>query len=52
MADDVDLKEVAARCLGMSGADLANFMNEAAINCARNNKPKLIGPINKDEVIE
>jgi len=31
----VDLDEVAKRCLGMSGADLANIMNEAAIFSAR-----------------
>jgi len=33
--NSVDLDEVAKRCLGMSGADLANIMNEAAIFSAR-----------------
>lgn len=34
---DVDLENVAKRCIGMSGAELANVMNEAAINSARKN---------------
>jgi cell division protease FtsH len=38
LADDVDLNEVSKRCLGMSGADLANIMNEAAILSARKGK--------------
>ena len=39
---DVDLRRVAVRTPGFSGADLANLMNEAAINAARLNK-KIIG---------
>ena len=35
---DVDLRRVAARTPGFSGADLANLMNEAAIAAARHNK--------------
>lgn len=35
MNESVDLDEVAKRCLGMSGADLANVMNESAIFSAR-----------------
>lgn len=35
---EVDLKKVAVRTPGFSGADLANLMNEAAILAARNNK--------------
>ncbi len=35
---DVDLKKVAARTPGFSGADLANLMNEAAILAARKNQ--------------
>jgi cell division protease FtsH len=35
LAEDVDLDEIAKRCLGMSGADLANVMNESAIISAR-----------------
>lgn len=38
MADNVDLDEIAKRCLGMSGADLANVMNESAIFSARKKK--------------
>lgn len=38
----VDLRRVAARTPGFSGADLANLMNEAAIASARHNK-KMIG---------
>jgi cell division protease FtsH len=39
---NVDLRRVAARTPGFSGADLANLMNEAAIAAARHNK-KTIG---------
>lgn len=38
MADDIDFEVIARRSLGMSGADLANLMNESAIMCARTNK--------------
>jgi cell division protease FtsH len=38
----VDLRKVAVRTPGFSGADLANLMNEAAISAARHSK-KLIG---------
>lgn len=40
LSDDVNLEEIAKRCLGMSGADLANVMNESAIVSARRKKPK------------
>jgi cell division protease FtsH len=39
IADDVDLKIVAARTAGFAGADLANLVNEAALLAARNNRP-------------
>ena len=39
---NVDLRRVAVRTPGFSGADLANLMNEAAISAARLNK-KIIG---------
>ncbi len=39
---NVDLRRVAIRTPGFSGADLANLMNEAAISAARLNK-KIIG---------
>lgn len=37
LSEDVDLKEVAKMTLFMSGADLANIMNEASIYAARAN---------------
>lgn len=38
LADDVDIDKVAAATIGMSGAELKNVMNEAAILAARDNK--------------
>jgi len=38
LADDVDLRVVAARTPGMVGADLANVVNEAALLAAREGK--------------
>ena len=38
LADDVDLKVVARRTPGFTGADLANVVNEAALLAARQNK--------------
>ncbi|MBW3653304.1 MAG: AAA family ATPase [Actinobacteria bacterium] len=35
LRDDVDLANVAAQTSGLTGADLANLANEAAIRCAR-----------------
>ncbi|MBU1177168.1 ATP-dependent zinc metalloprotease FtsH [Patescibacteria group bacterium] len=45
---DVNLKEIAERTPGFSGADLANLVNEAAILTARQNKKK----ISQDELRE
>jgi cell division protease FtsH len=45
---DVDLRRVAERTPGFSGADLANLLNEAAILTAKRNKKKL----SLDEVLE
>src|SRR5690349_19287538 len=39
IADNVDLKVVAARTAGFAGADLANLVNEAALLAARNDRP-------------
>jgi len=47
----VDLRKVAVRTPGFSGADLANLMNEAAILAARNNR-KTILQIDLFEAVE
>ncbi len=52
IAKDVDLKSIAERTPGFSGADLANVLNEAAILAARENKkiielPELFEAIEK-----
>ena len=54
VASDVKLKKVAQGTPGFSGADLANLVNEAALNAARNNHSKVtMGDFNhaKDKVI-
>ena len=48
LENKVDLKEIAERTPGFSGADLANIVNEAAILSARRNKKK----ISQDELRE
>jgi len=48
MAPDSDLKEIAERTPGFSGADLANLMNEATILAARRNKTQVF----QDELLE
>ncbi len=39
LSKDIDLKILARGTTGLSGADLANLCNEAALNAARNNQP-------------
>jgi len=64
LAKTVELKKIAERTAGFSGADLANILNEAAILAARNNKKEIanedlfeaiekvmIGPERKSRVI-
>lgn len=41
LADDVDLKRIAERTIGMAGADLMNIMNEGAILAARKDKKQV-----------
>jgi cell division protease FtsH len=48
LSEDVNLKVVAERTPGLSGADLANLLNEAAILTARKNQQK----INQENVLE
>ncbi len=50
-ADDINMKIVAQRTVGFSGADLANVLNEAAIMSGRDNK-KIIGQSYLLEAIE
>lgn len=42
LAEDVDLRVLARRTPGFSGADLENLMNEAAILTARGNRRKVV----------
>ncbi|MFZ2560412.1 MAG: ATP-dependent zinc metalloprotease FtsH [Candidatus Nanoperiomorbaceae bacterium] len=64
VAKSVDLDALAAKTAGMSGADLANVMNEAAIKAARQNEKEIsdqdvteafekvsIGPERKNKVM-
>ncbi|CDC18536.1 aTP-dependent zinc metalloprotease FtsH [Clostridium sp. CAG:306] len=44
LADDVDLKVLAKRTPGFTGADLQNLLNEAALLAARSNKEKIEMP--------
>src|SRR4051812_43958922 len=41
LADDVDLEAVARQTAGLTGADLQNICNEAAIGAGRNDRAKL-----------
>jgi cell division protease FtsH len=51
IASDVDLRAVARRTPGFTGADLANVLNEAALLTARADR-KLIDPPSMDEAID
>ncbi|MBX4191328.1 MAG: ATP-dependent zinc metalloprotease FtsH [Candidatus Doudnabacteria bacterium] len=51
LAKDVNIRQIAERTPGFSGADLANLMNEGAILAARRNK-KEIGQVELTEAIE
>ena len=49
-AENVDLKVIAQRTSGFSGADLANILNEAAILTARENKEKITNEIVREAI--
>ncbi|MDD3711169.1 MAG: ATP-dependent zinc metalloprotease FtsH [Patescibacteria group bacterium] len=51
LAKDVELKQIAQRTPGFSGADLANVLNEGAILAARQNK-KVVELVDLFEAIE
>lgn len=51
LAKNVDLKKIAERTAGFSGADLANILNEAAILAAREDKKEIVNE-NLFEAIE
>ena len=42
LADDVDLEAIAERAVGMTGADLASVMNEAALQAAALRKRAIV----------
>lgn len=41
LAEDVDLMQLAVGCIGMTGADIRNVVNEAALWAARQNKNRV-----------
>jgi len=51
LAKDVDLRKIAQRTAGFSGADLANILNEGAILAARENRKEIVNE-NLFEAIE
>ncbi|MCV7199469.1 ATP-dependent zinc metalloprotease FtsH [Mycobacterium angelicum] len=50
IADDADLDGLAKRTVGMTGADLANVINEAALLTARENGTVITGPALEEAV--
>ena len=50
IAEDADLDGLAKRTVGMSGADLANVINEAALLTARENGTVITGPALEEAV--
>lgn len=52
LAEEVDLKAVAQRTPGFSGADLENLLNEAALVATRKGNEKFIWMISTKQVTE
>ena len=52
LGDDVDLHDVARTTAGMTGADLENLLNEAAISAARQKKPYIESKDVEDALIK
>jgi cell division protease FtsH len=51
LAEDVDLRKIAQKTPGFSGADLANAVNEAALLAVRKKK-KTVGMVELDEAVD
>jgi cell division protease FtsH len=51
IAPEVDLETVAGQTIGMSGADLANLCNEAALACVRHSRA-VVEPVDFDEALD
>lgn len=51
MRKDVDLALISRGTTGFAGADLANLVNEAALNAARNNRKEII-PLDFEEALD
>lgn len=48
---DISLEQIAANTAGMTGADLANLLNEAALQASRDEKNKVISKKHVDEAL-
>lgn len=51
MGKDVDLALISRGTTGFAGADLANLVNEAALNAARNNRKEIV-PLDFEEALD
>lgn len=51
MSNEVDLELISRGTTGFAGADLANLVNEAALNAARNNRKDIV-PLDFEEALD
>lgn len=51
MSGEVDLELISRGTTGFAGADLANLVNEAALNAARNNRKEIV-PLDFEEALD